>query len=160
MVRLFDIAAQIEALLNASVDPDTGEVREEALAELDALETARDEKALAVAAYLLGQEAEADAIDETAKRLRARAQVHRNHAERLRRYLADHLPAGTKLADARVKIGWRKSRAVRVVEPEKLPEPYWRVVREVDKRAVGDALKSGAEVPGCELEDRLNLVVK
>lgn len=48
-------------------------------------------------------------------------------------------------------------------EPDKLPEPYRRVIPETiqpDKKAIGDALKSGVDVPGCRLENHKNLRVR
>lgn len=158
-MKLFQISERIEHLLNLSVD-ENGEINEAALDELAELEEARDAKALAVAAYALGQEAEADAIEATAKRLRERAAKHRRHAARLREYIACNVPAGEKLADDRVEIAWRKSQAVRVVDESAIPDEHWRYTREVDKAAIRDALKAGASVPGCELENRTSLVIK
>lgn len=128
--------------------------------ELAALEEARDTKALAVAAYALGQEAEADAIEATAKRLRERAAVHRRHAARLREYVAANIAPGEKLADDRVALSWRKSQAVRVADESSVPDDYYRYSREIDKAQIHDALKAGTEVPGCEMETRQSLVIK
>lgn len=159
-MRLFEIHEAIEALLNASVDRETGEVCEEALAELEALEHARDAKALAVAAYLLGQEAEAEAIEATAKRLAQRAAVHRRHAERLRRYLADHLEPGQTLADDRVAISWRRSQAVVVDDADAVPDDYCAIERRPRRSLIGAALKAGEDLPGAHLEARTHLVVR
>lgn len=159
-MRLFDIAAEIESLLNASVNPETGEIEEAALAQLAELEMARDEKCLAVAAYAVGQEREAEAIEEQAKRLRARAAVHANHAARLRAYVAEHLPVGTKIADARVALSWRKSVAVEITDTDKLPAQFWRVRSEPAKSDVSEALKAGEEVAGAQLVTRHALVIK
>lgn len=158
-MRLFEISERLEHLLNLSVD-ENGEINEAALEELTALEEARDAKALAVASYIVGQEAEADAIEATAKRLRERAAVHRRHAARLRQYVESCVPAGEKISDDRVSISWRKSQAVRVVDEAAIPDEHWRYTREVDKAAIRDALKAGEAVPGCELEHRTALVIK
>jgi len=160
-MRLFEIDYQIEALLNASVDRETGEINEDALAELEALEVQRDDKALAVAAYIVGQEAEAEAVKAQAKRLADRAAKHERHAERLREYLQAHLPTGTKLRDERVEIGWRKSTAVEIdVETAELPPEMCRVTVAPDKRAIGDALKAGEEVKGCRLVQRQSVQIR
>jgi hypothetical protein len=159
MVRLFDIAAELESLLNSSVD-ENGEISEESIAALDALEMQRDEKCLAIAAYALGQEAEADAVKAHADKLARRAQIHRNHASRLRAYIAQHLPAGHACSDFRVRLGWRKSTAVRVTDEGKLPEQFWRVTREPALSDIKDALKAGESVDGAELEPRNNLVIR
>ena len=121
---------------------------------------ARDAKCLAVAAYAVGQEREADAIAEQAKRLQARAAVHANHARRLRAYIADNLPVGMKLEDERVALSWRKSQAVEITDEAKLDESFWRVRREVAKSDVGEALKAGETVAGAQLVTRWNLVIR
>jgi hypothetical protein len=161
-MKLYEIDAQIEALLNASVDRETGEIDEAAMEELAALEVARDEKALAVAAYIIGQEAEAEAVKAQARKLTERAAKHERHAERLRLYLAAHLPVGTKLRDDRVEIGWRKSTAVEVDEgaADRLPSGLLRISVSPDKTAIRKVLDAGHEVEGCRLVQRTALVVK
>lgn len=159
-MRLFEISEKIEALLNASVDPETGEIIEVALDALEELEEARDAKALAVAAYALGQEAEADAIRATAKRLQERAAVHERHAARLRQYIADHIVPGEKLSDARVAISWRKSEAVVIDDEAALPDPFFRYTRTPAKDEIKRTIKSGIGVDGAHLESRMNVVIK
>lgn len=160
-MRLYDISQAIEALLDASVDRETGEINEAALAELEALEEQREAKALAVAAYLVGQRLEADAIKAQAKRLAERAAVHARHADRLERYLESNLAVGEKLSDARVAISWRKSRAVEVdCDPTELPEEYVRIRCEADKAALKAALESGEQVKGARLVERQSLIVR
>ena len=159
-IRLFDLSEAVEKLLNASLDPDTGEICEEALTELAAMEMSRDEKALAVAAYAMGQRAEADAVKAQADRLAKRAHVHANHSERLKRYIADCLPVGTKVRNDHIEISWRKSVAVEVTDEAKLDESFWHVRREVIKRDISDAIKAGQDVPGAHLVTRMNLVIR
>lgn len=155
-MRLFEIAEHLERLLNLSVNPETGEVEETALDEIDALEMARDEKALGCAAYALGQDAEADAIMKVAEGLFKRAQIHRNHAKRLRDYIEKYVPAGTKLENENVKISWRKSERVEVLDEDMLPLDAWRVSRTVDKKWLREELKK-REVAGARLVPRQNL---
>lgn len=161
-MKLYEIDMMIEALLNASVDRETGEILPDVLAELDALERERDTKALAVAAYIVGQEAEAEAVRAQAKKLEERAARHERHAESLRQYLAGHIPQGTKLRDSRVEIGWRKSSAVEVGDARLLPESLLRVTVNTapDKAAIREALERGEEVQGCRIVERVKLVVK
>ena len=158
-MRLFQIHDAIEQLLNASVDAETGEINEAALAELDQLEESRDARALAVAAYSVGQDAEADAIDATAKRLRERARIHRAHAARLREYIAANVTPGAKLADDKVAISWRRSESVEITDEQQLPQALLRVTVEPDKVAIKAALKA-APVPGARLVSRQNVVIR
>lgn len=160
-LSLYAIDAELEALLNASVNRETGEIEAEALEAIEALEMERDAKALAVAAYIIGQRAEGDAVKAQAKHLAERAAKHARHADRLEEYLRGHIPEGHKLRDARVEIGWRKSEAVEIdVDPITLPEEYVRITCAADKAAIKDALKAGTPISGARLVSRMNLVVR
>ena len=160
-MKLFDISQQIEALLDASVDRETGEIVETALAELEALEEARDTKALHVAAYLVGQRLEAEAIKSQAKRLSERAAIHARHADRLEVYLEGHVPVGAKLSDSRVQIAWRKSEAVEVdCDALELPLEFCRTTYAPMKPEIKAALKTGQQVHGCRLVTRQSIQVK
>lgn len=162
MPSLFELDAEIEAVLNATVDRETGEVSEEGLALLESLERDRDAKALAVAGYILGLECEAEAVKAQAKRLADRAARHARHADRLRAYLEAHIPRGTKIKDATCEIGWRKSTAVEVDEgaADTLSRDLVRVAVAPDRKAIGDALKAGAKVPGCRLVERHSVQIR
>jgi len=160
MSKLFEIHDAIERVLAEEVDYETGEITDETLAKLDALEIARDEKALAVARYLIGEASEGERVKAQADRLATRAKAHANRAERLKGYLQANLPIGHKIRDDVVQIGWRKSSAVHIHHEDELPEEFWRVRREPDKQRAKDALKEGREVPGAELVVRHHLSIR
>jgi hypothetical protein len=160
-LSLYAIDNELEALLNASIDRETGEVLGEAIDAIEALEMARDEKALAVAAYIVGQRAEAEAVKAQAKHLAERAAKHSRHADALEGYLRAHIPEGHKLRDDRVEIGWRRSEAVEVdVEPLNLPLEFCRVTYAAAKPEIKAALKAGQDVHGCRLVQRVSLQVR
>jgi hypothetical protein len=166
MVKLWEYDEQIERLLIESAD-ENGEISDAALEKLTALEGERDQKALHVAAYIVSQNVEADAIESHARaiqaqadRMKERAMRHRRHAEQLAAYLKQHIPAGTKLRDGRVEIGWRRSTAVRITDVDKLDDKFWRVTRAPALQDIKDALKAGESVDGAELEPRNNLVIR
>ena len=51
-------------------------------------------------------------------------------------------------------------RKVIITDEEKIPEPFWRVIREVNKALINSTLKNNESVPGCELsnsEDTLSI---
>jgi len=159
-LRLFEIHEQIEHIINTGVDPDTGEIGEDALAALEGLELARADKALAIAAYLKGERCEADAVWEQGKRLQERADKHYKRADRLEELIRAYVPAGEKLRDERCEISWRKSTAVEVSNENLIPLDYMRVQTSVDLKAIGAALESGEKVPGAELVHRQKMQVK
>ena len=50
--------------------------------------------------------------------------------------------------------------AVRVIDDDKIPSEYYRVKYELDKVRIREAIKSGKEVPGCELAQSESLRIK
>lgn len=160
-MKLYEISDKIEAVLIAGTDTETGEITDEALAALDDLEGELEQKALNVGCYIKGEEAEAEAVMAEAKRLQARAQIHKRRAERLLKYLASHVE-GQSFKDARCQIGWRKSKAVEVEDVAKLPEEYVRtkLTLEPDKTTLRKILSAGIEVDGAELVERWSLQVR
>jgi len=146
------------------VDAETGELPADWAQFLDVVQGERDAKALGVACYIRECKAEADAVDAERERLAIRTARLSGKAQRMREYLAAFVPAGEKLKNASVSIGWRKSTAVEVEAPvESLPAAYVRIVPETrapDKKAIGDALKSGTAIDGCKLVERHSIQVK
>jgi len=161
---IYSIDQHLEAVLNATVDPETGEISEEGMAALYVLEGEKHDVYLAAAAYVKGQRAEAGAVRAVAAAQVARAEKHERHADRLERWLQMNVPEGEKLSDARSQIVWRKSTGVDVTDPEALPELFWRVKvrteRTPDRPMIAEALKAGDEVPGARLEHRNTLSIK
>ena len=163
-MRLFEIVDGVGDLLELSVSRETGEISEEGLAALSALEMDLSEKLINTALYLKGVEAERDAVAKAAKELADRAKIHTRQADRLRKYLSDNMErvGHEGLSDPRVKLSWRTSTAVVCDEDARffLPVELLAVKTSPDKKAIGDLLKAGTEVAGCRLETRKNLQVK
>lgn len=164
-MKLYEIADEIEVILSREVDHETGEITDATLGKLEALEMARDDKALAVAAYLKGELAEAEAVMGEAEKLKQRAEGHRKRAERLKDYIAMNLPQDAEpISDARSRIAWRKNPpSVRIYDDAKVPSEFQRIVpehREPDKAAIRDTLKSGVTLPWAALEHSQRLEIK
>ena len=150
---------EIDEKILALVDED-GEIMD--LQAFEQLQMDRAAKIENVACWVKNLRAEADAITNEAKSLQERAKSQKNKADRLESYLEAALH-GEKFSTARVAISWRKSKAV-MIEDEaeflrKHPE-YARIKTEIDKAAVKDELKKGAEISGAVLEERLNMTIK
>jgi hypothetical protein len=161
MPQLFQIADEIERFMAEAIDYETGEIDEGAAADLDALEMERDEKALAIARYQIGVLAEAEMVKKQRDRLDARAKVLTNQAGWLKGRLAAALPVGTKLHDDVVKIGWRKSQAVEVLDPDALPGDCWKEQDpKIDVEGIKGRIKDGEEIPGAKLVTRHHLSIR
>lgn len=162
-LSLWQINEKIEQIIAEGVDPETGEISDEALAELEAMELTRQEKAINWGLYIKGEIAEGEAVQRQADALALRAKGHKARAERLRDRLERLLEAGEKFRDDRVSIGWRKSSAVQIDDAALIPAEYIRQKPppppEPDKKALRDALKDSA-VPGARIDHRNKLVVE
>lgn len=123
-------------------------------------------KAQAVAAMVRSLEADAAAIKQWAADAQERSKAVQARADSLRDYLASNLTACgiQKVEGPGIVIGWRKSTAVVIDEPGLIPSDYMRQPEPPpptpDKKAIADALKSGASVPGAHLETRQNLQIR
>jgi hypothetical protein len=123
-------------------------------------------KAQNVALFVRSLEADAAAVKQWSKDAADRAKAIENRAESLRDYLARCLDAADiqKIEGPGIRIGWRKSSAVVIDNAEQIPDEFMRTPEPPppapDKRAIGDAIKAGATVPGARIEDRRGLVIK
>ena len=166
-MNLYEIDGAIQQILDrCAVDPETGEVAEDwdgfrpdMEAALDALEYERGKLALHLGAKVKEYDALGDAIASEAKRLKARADVLYRRCERLKAYIAENIPSGEVLEDARVRISWRKSQRVLIRDADALPERLWRVKREPALDLIRKELAEH-EVAGAQMETRMNLVIK
>lgn len=163
-MNLYEITDAIDRMLSRAIDADTGEIIDADLdLELDALEADRDRRALHIGAAIVDYTAEADKIAERARALGKWSSELRAKAERLRRYLGENLPQGHKVADDRVRIGWRTSTGV-VLDKcvDELPEEYVRVKREPALNVLMDALKlhDPEAAKYAHLETRANVSIR
>ena len=167
-MKLYDIDKALEEALDAAIDPETGEILDDnALADVEALQLAREEKLEGVALWVKNMEAEADAVKAEKDNFAKRERTLRNKIDAVKtHYLAPALN-GEKFKTDRVVMTFRTSEAVEM-DPDvnayellalngdfvKLPEP------EPNKTALKAALKAGAEIRGVHLVRRLNLQIK
>lgn len=163
-MKLYEIADVYQIALQRSIDPETGEISEQALARLDAIGTDLQEKAKNVAAYIGNLEAEAAAIREAEKRMAERRKSLERQAERMREYLRTNMERTgiSEITCPYFAIKLKKCPpSVEVLNASELPVQYFRQVVEVDKIAIAKALKEDRDVPGARLvTDRLRVEIK
>ena len=166
-LRLYDIAdTYLQALERL---PESG-LDEQTIADtMEGLEGALVQKAQNVAAYCLNLEAEANAIEEAAARLKKRAEALHARKDHLRGYLHTHmLRAGVtevKALDGTFRARIRDNPpAVEIIAPEFIPEEYMRVIperREPDKAAIKEAItKRNENIPGVMIHRGSRLEIK
>ena len=161
-MTIYEIDKQIEALLDGMVDPDTGEVNEEALDQLEALHMAREEKAENAALAYKNIMAECKAIKAEEDALAKRRKAGENKAERLKSYL-DYVLGGENFKTSRVAVTHKKSQAVELGETfmQTATDEFLRFKDpEPNKTAIMAALKAGIVVPGAQLVERTSTTIK
>ena len=157
-MKLYEIE---DAILNC-LDPETGEIIDEAL--FDELNLKREEKIENILLAIKNLTAEAKAIREEELNLAKRRKVAENKAESLKNFVAGILD-GMNFKTPRVAATWRKSEAVVVGSVSDLMknnlDDYLKYKEpEADKTKIKAALKSGVNIPGCYIEERNNLNIK
>lgn len=150
---------EIDQAILACIDPETGELIDEAA--LVSLQMERADKIRNVAlwvknlnASVVALKAERDAFDE-------RLKAAQKKADALKQYLANAL-GGEKFTADECVVSFRRSASVCVFDEQALPAAYIteKITRSPDKAAIKAAIKSGAEVPGAALVDNLNVQIK
>lgn len=160
-MKLYEIKHAIEDVLEAAVDPETGEVTDEAL--MDAYNNLlmdKNDKVENIGLLIKNLESDAAAMRAEAKNLLARANVATNKAEHLRAYLQMNL-GEERFLSPRLAISFRHSKHVEVEDMDRIPTMYLRYkLPELDKKMVTDAIKAGKEVPGCALVESVSMIIK
>lgn len=161
MATLYEIDQAIADTIEAYIDPETGELAEEAFEALEALGELRDTKIENVALYYKDLVASAEAIKKEADQLTARRKVYENKAEGLKRYLA-MATKGQKFETSKVDIRYRRSESVDILDEKKIPEAFLtvKITKTPNKKMIKDAIKAGQEVTGAVLTERQNIQIK
>lgn len=162
MATLYEISQEILNCVQVedgtTVNVETGEVIN--LEKLDALKMQKSDKVRNIALFIKNLKADAKAYKEEKEAFYARQKAAENKAAQLENYLANVLD-GERVKETEFSIGWRKSKAVTITDEKKLPETFLIAQPpKVDKTAIGKALKGGEDVPGAELEERVNIQIK
>ncbi|WP_444340390.1 siphovirus Gp157 family protein [Phascolarctobacterium succinatutens] len=163
MANIYELKDQIKACIQLDeehvVDTEDGEILN--LQQFEALQMERDAKVEGLACYIKNKLADAEAIYAEIDVLSQRAAIMKKEAERCKAYLAGAL-YGEKFETPRCKISWRKSEICNVLSLEAIPDEYKRtkVTVDADKTAIKKAIKSGMEIPGAEVIQKLNMTLK
>ena len=161
-MSLYKINEQIKEALEKAVDMETGEVLDaEVFEELDALQIARDEKIENILLWIKNLTAEEEELKKEKQSFEDRMKRKKKKAESLRRYVGGIL-AGQKFETSKVAVSWRRSEITEYNgNVYALPEECInRKDPEVNKTALKKLLKSGVEIPGAQIVEKQNLMIK
>lgn len=166
-MNLYEINRQIEEICETAIDPETGEVAEDAIEALNALAIERDTKIENVALWHKNVLAESKAIADEIKALQERKKSLEKKLEWQERYLEWALQ-GQKFETAKVQISYRKSQAVEIDDLGKfilryMDKPDLVTVKTdyaPNKSSIKAMLKEGQEIDGATLVERQNMQIK
>lgn len=159
---LYNINEEQRLLVNQLIESE-GELTPELEEALEMNQKNRNQKAVAYLEVISRQEATVKMIEEEIKRLQALKKTKTNIVTRLKDNLLNCVKAFGAFEVGTLKFGTRKS-TVLIVDDEKIdkiPNEYKTKVTtiKVDKTAIKKALKDGAELEGCRLQENLNLKI-
>lgn len=160
-MNLYEINAELEAAFNAAIDPETGEILDESMAEqFEQLQVDRETKINNTACLIKNLKAEAAALKAERDAFAARQKTAERKAEALTKYLAGFLN-GEKFKSTEVSISWRKSESLEVTDLLQIPDEYLTYkMPEANKTAIKAAIKAGTEVPGVQIVQNMNMSIK
>ena len=167
MRKLYEIDKSIEDILNAVIDPDTGEIVD--TESLDALLLEREQKIESVALYYKDVAAEMGAVGDEIIRLEDRLKRLKKTSEGLKIYLCKALN-GQKFTTPKCEVNFRKSEAVEVddafvewasdVNNLALHFLKRKITDTPDKTAIKKYLKDGGTLEHCRIVENNNITIK
>jgi len=163
-MKLFEITNEFENVFN-QINED-GEITQEMLDNIDALQEDFADKAVSVAAYIKNIEAEAAAIKSAMDSMKQREARLNKQAESLKEYLQfnmQRLSVNEIKTSPHFKIKLKQCPpSVDVFDEAQVPEDYWRekVVLSIDKIKLKEALNEGLEIPGATIHRNIKLEIK
>lgn len=157
-MKLYEISAELERLERILIDPQTGELDEDVMAEIDSLEIKKEEKLEDIGILIKSLTAEVDALVTEKKALEKRIKPIMNKIEWLCSY-ANNTLQGEEFKTSKVWYHYRQSSAVIIDDEDLVPDELVRceVKRTPVKTEIKKLLKAEQKVPGCHLEERMNL---
>lgn len=163
-LSLYKIDAELREVTDLIIE-NGGLVDEATLARLNIGVDQLEGKAISYAHVIKQAEYEADIISAEIARLTAMKKAREKTAEHLSNAIGGAMNAFDikEVKSPTIRIFFRPSKAVEIVNEAAIPEEYWKVsepVRSLDKVKITTELKAGRSVFGAELQERKNLQIK
>lgn len=169
-MNLYEIDKRINDIIEFCCDLETGELLDDKTLEntLNELELSKEEKLTSIAKYIKNLTADAKALQEEKLKFAKRQKIVENKIKRLKEYI-DNFIRNTqgenfnnyKFKDVNNTISYRKSQSLEIDDIDKINEDFLKVEKTIrDKRELAKALKNGAEIEGCHLEEKYSLQIK
>ena len=162
-MNLYEVSEAIETAFNLAIDPETGEINDDQLILLEALEIERDKKIENIACLIKNLKADAAALKAEKDAFQKRQKQAENKVESLTNYLQSVLN-GEKFTTDRCAISFRKTNKIVLDEGVTVYDIDTHFLRmaepTLDKVEIKKALDAGAKIPGVHQEAGLSMIIK
>ena len=150
---------EIDAAIMACIDAETGEIIDPE--KLNGLLMEREQKVEGVALWIKNLKADMSAYKAEKEAFAEREKQAKAKIESLSKWLAGALN-GERFETSKVKVSFRNSEAVEILDETKIPKKYFRVKVEKapDRIAIKEAIKNGLKVRGAGLVTNRNIQIK
>lgn len=152
-MRLYDILSEMYSL----IDEETGEILDsERFTELLKMKGEKLENAALLIKDVKGDK---EKLQQEIKRLQGKVAVLEHTEERVKELIKSVLN-GEKFKTSKVSIYYMETDAVEILDPEKIPAEFVKIVKEPMKTEIKKAIKSGTAVDGAQLKKNVSMVIK
>jgi len=163
MASLFKISNELELIVNDIIE-NGGEISEGMENTLMITEDQLKAKAIDYGIVIRAMEYDNSIVDEEIKRLTQIKKVRTNTAERLKTALSEALIKFDvdEVASATMKINFRKSQVLEIIDEAKIDKKYKisKVTVSIDKISIKRDIKNGEMISGVQLITNQNLQIK
>ena len=149
---------EIDSAILDCMDIETGEIfHVDRFEELNLERTVKIEN---ICLWIKNLKAEIEALKAEKDAFAKRQKTAENKMESLKQYISGYLE-GTPYESAKVKVSFRKSEALDIMEGAIIPDEYLRFKEpDIDKVELKKALKSGVQIAGVSIVENQNLQIK
>lgn len=149
---------EIDAEILGCVDKETGEIFD--IERFEELAMERNKKVENICLWIKNLKAQAEALKAEKDSFAQRQKAAENKMESLKRYITGYLGAAS-FESAKVKVSFRKSETVEIMEGAVIPDEYLRFKEpEVNKAELKAALKKGVQIAGVSIVENRNIQIK
>lgn len=149
---------EIDSAILDCMDLETGEIFD--VDRFEELNLERTVKIENICLWIKNLKAEIEALNAEKDAFAKRQKSAENKMESLKQYISGYLE-GTAYESAKVKVSFRKSEALDIMEGAIIPDEYLKFKEpDVDKVELKKALKSGVKIPGVYIVENQNIQIK
>lgn len=149
---------EIDSAILDCMDLETGEIFD--VDRFEELGLERKAKIENICLWIKNLKAEAEALKAEKEAFAARQKSAENKMESLKRYISGYLE-GTAFESSKVKVSFRKSETVEIMEGATIPAEFLRFKEpEVNKTDLKKALKAGRKIAGVYIAENQNIQIK